>query len=866
MGLSDDSIDSYYHHVLEQILDPLVAMDSDQIVTFINPSAERLWGQKLNDVVGRPFSALVADWRPTADPDPDRDVDDVGGHSVTENQTIRIERAPGDTVLGLLSLSKVNVDNKIGFLGIVRDVTDDMARRKHLRLLAQVADETRRIVIITDDRERIVYVNRAFIDTFRYSSAEVIGAYPSQILAGRYTDRRTLARLQRQMSVSTTVQEEILAYDRDGHEIWVSATANVVRNAAGKVTNLIAVLADITESRQIQSLQREALEALANERSLGDMADVVCRKIAAIAPDVVPSILHVDPDGRLHPLAGCGLPDEFAALVDGVSIGPDVGTCGVAAFHGRPALTEDIEGDPNWAAYRDLPLAAGLRACWSSPVKARDGRVVGTLAFYFRDKRAPGPWHVRIADAVVHLCALAIERHEARSQISRLAYFDSLTGLPNRMQLRASIDRMIASPPDSGRIAILFLDIDHFKDVNDGLGHSAGDALLVHVAHALKAQLRPEDIVSRQGGDEFVIVMPDCSLADASVVAARIQKSLSQPVWIGSQTISVSASIGISAYPEHGTNVDTLLMHSDMAMYEAKRSGRAGHCLFDLAIRGRNEERRSYAAALRQAVSSGGLTLHYQPQISLISGEIIGVEALARWRDPILGEVPPATFIDIAEEYGLIESIGDWSLLEACRQIADWRAAGLAVPRVSVNLSPLNFQSDALPATIERTLRDLDLPPHVLTIEMTESAVMDERSATLESARAIQALGVGLSMDDFGTGYSNLSRLARLPMKELKIDRSFVADLATDATARAVAALIVQVGASLGLAVVAEGVETLEQKRALEDMCCPYVQGYLYSPALPARALEQWATEHSASRMSAHAPDHSSSVRDRTPA
>ena len=302
----------------------------------------------------------------------------------------------------------------------------------------------------------------------------------------------------------------------------------------------------------------------------------------------------------------------------------------------------------------------------------------------------------------------------------------------------------------------------------------------------------------------------------------------------------MTLSIGASVYPDDGLDAETLLINADAAMYEAKRSGRNRHRLFDPGIRHARDERLTCSRALREALSSGGLSLHYQPQIWTGSGVLRGVEALARWRDPVLGEVPPSRFIPLAEECGLIDALGEWSLQEAARQLAQWRAAGLAVPGVSVNISPLQLQGERLPWVISRVIAQNGLRPDDLTIEITEGALMDDRAACIDTARAIAALGVRLSMDDFGTGYSNLARLAQLPIRELKIDRSLMTRIADDADARAVANIAVQIGKTLRMSVVAEGVETMDQKGILQDFGCDVLQGYLYSPGLPADCLEQW--------------------------
>ena len=444
-----------------------------------------------------------------------------------------------------------------------------------------------------------------------------------------------------------------------------------------------------------------------------------------------------------------------------------------------PVLARDIDTDPRWQPFKARPLEIGLRACWSTPIKAKDGRVIGTFAFYFRECRAPSRWHQRIVDACVHLSALAIERKEARAQIARLAYHDMLTGLPNRARLLQLINQAIEGCPAGQRAALVFVDLDHFKDINDTLGHGAGDELLIEL-DATPARENPAGrLLGRLGGDEFVILLPDCDAEGASRIASGITEALASPLQLGDRQVPISASMGISIYPDNATDIDTLIQQADAAMYQAKQAGRSTHRFFSADMNSLAEQRLIYSAALRHAIASDALKLHYQPQIRTIDGTLYGVEALARWHDPVLGEVSPQKFIPLAEESGLIEQIGLWSIREACRQMAAWRRAGLDIPCVSVNLSPLNFQNTNLAASVAEIIAAYGLPPEALMLEVTEGVLMNERLVAIETMNAIRKLGVGLSLDDFGTGYSSLSRLVHLPIRELKIDRSFMRDIET---------------------------------------------------------------------------------------
>jgi diguanylate cyclase (GGDEF)-like protein/PAS domain S-box-containing protein len=810
---------------LEQASEAVVIIDGDLRVSHFNAAAESIWGVAREDILGLDASCL-------------------GLTDLRSSSEITIRRADRSRLRTSVSASRVEIGGRSRYMVFVRDITAEVERRERIALLNLVADKTTRAVVVTDRNLRVIYTNAAFSGMFGYTAAQAEGRQANQLLAGRFTDRRTLLRLRRRICDGCGDEEEVLAYDKNGNEIWVSAMVKAFRNDRGRIKYVFALLSDISENKQLRSLQQLIMGALADELPLTEIADRLCRRVEAIAPDVVASVLHVDSDGLVHPLGGPSLPDDYCRALEGIAIGPDVGSCGTAAYFGKPVLAEDLDTDPRWQPYKTRPLEVGLKACWSTPIKAKDGRVIGTFAFYFRECRAPSRWHQRIVDACVHLGALAIERKEARAQIARLAYHDMLTGLPNRAQLRELINQAIDDCAPGKQLALVFLDLDHFKDVNDTLGHSAGDALLIEFTKRLRARIQPSDLLGRLSGDEFVVVLPNCDPARASLVASHITETLTSPLWIDNRQVPISASMGISIYPDNATDIDTLIQQADAAMYKAKEAGRSTHRFFSADMNRLAEQRLVFSAALRQAIANDKLRLVYQPQTRTVDGALYGVEALSRWHDPDLGEVPPSKFIPLAEEVGLIEQIGLWSIREACRQMAAWRHAGLDVPCVAVNLSPLNFQNANLAAVVAETIAANGLPPETLMLEITEGVLVNERSAAIETMNAIRKLGVGLSLDDFGTGYSSLSRLAHLPIRELKIDRSFMRNIERDASALAIATAVVRIGQSLKMAVVAEGVETEGQRRLLADLGCDVVQGYLCAPAMSPAAFERWLHDH----------------------
>ncbi len=809
---------------LERASEAVIIIDRDLRITHFNAAAEQIWGMPRDEVLGLHANLLG--------------LVDLGQHS-----EITLHRGDGSRLRAAQSVSRVEIDGRSNYMAFVRDISAETERRERLTLMNLVADKTNRAVVITDRRMQIIYSNAAFTGMFGYSPEQVLGQRLHELLAGPFTDEKTGRRLLRLVCSGSDDEEEILAYNKNGEEVWISASVKPFRNRRGRIKSVFALLTDITESRQLRSLQLLITGALADELPITEIAERLCRRVEVIAPDVVCSLLHVDADGRIHPLGGPSLPEAYSRALDGVAIGPDIGSCGSAAYYGKPVLASNIDEDPRWQPFKAMPLAAGLKACWSTPIKAKDGRVIATFAFYFREPRAPSRWHQRIVDACVHLGALAIERKEARAQIARLAYHDMLTGLPNRAQLRQLIDRVVEDRSDK-QIALIFLDLDHFKDVNDSLGHSVGDALLVEFAKRLRSCIQPHDLLGRLSGDEFVIVLPDSDPARASLVASGITEALASPLWIDNRQVPISASMGISIYPDNASDIDTLMQQADAAMYKAKQAGRSTHRFFSADMNRLAEQRLVLSAALRSAIANNQLKLVYQPQTRTLDGALHGVEALARWHDPDLGEVPPSRFIPLAEEVGLIEQIGLWSIREACRQMAAWRRAGLDIPCVAVNMSPLNFQNAKLATLVAETIAANGLPPDALMLEITEGVLLNERSAAIRTMNAIRELGVGLSLDDFGTGYSSLSRLAHLPIRELKIDRSFMRDIENDASALAITTAVVRVGQSLKMTVVAEGVETEGQRQLLAGLGCDVVQGYLCASAMAPDTFERWLIDY----------------------
>jgi diguanylate cyclase (GGDEF)-like protein/PAS domain S-box-containing protein len=514
-----------------------------------------------------------------------------------------------------------------------------------------------------------------------------------------------------------------------------------------------------------------------------------------------------------------------------------------SAFFGRTVweLPHLARESADWAAHRSQLMRRERFIDFQFAVRLPDGSLRWTSAngepCYDADGEFTG-YHGVSRDIT--------ERRLAEDSIRHLATHDTLTGLPNRTLFIEELGRSMREARRDGRqLALLFVDLDHFKIINDTLGHDAGDLLLAQMATSLRECLRPHDLVARLGGDEFVVLVRHPAGHDeAAVVARKVLAAVTQPMSLKGQECRVSASVGICIFPDGAGDEASLMKGADIAMYEAKREGRNAFRFFSTDAVAQSPLRLRMESNLRAAIERDEFTLHFQPKIDLGSGRIIGVEALLRWTNAELGSVPPAQFIALAEETGLMLPIGRWVLQQACAQHMAWRDQGLPPIPLSINLSPRQFADVDLLRDLENALCVSGMPARALELEVTESVVISNPERALVTLQAIKQLGVRLAIDDFGTGYSSLAQLKRFPVDELKIDRSFIRGLPGDTYDAAITEAIIVMCRTLQLTVVAEGVETIEQREFLRQLGCTQMQGYQFSKPLPASEFAALAREH----------------------
>jgi len=523
------------------------------------------------------------------------------------------------------------------------------------------------------------------------------------------------------------------------------------------------------------------------------------------------------------------------------------GLSGAAFRSGQACISNDYLADVGASAFHAIIRSDGAKSGAAFPLLVR-GQAIGVMLFLSAETDTFTPEFVELLQRLADNVSFALENFDradekttADARIEYLASHDSLTSLPNRETFNGLLHHAIeAACRHQRRFAVLFIDLDRFKVINDSLGHDAGDILLVEIANRLRQTLRSSDVVARLGGDEFVVILEETAEShDVERIAGNLLAVLSQPLQLSGHECHTTASIGIAMYPADGSDVLTLTKNADMAMYLAKADGKNGFRFFTKEVKTQSIERLTLESALRRALERDQFALHYQPKVDMATGQITGVEALLRWTHPELGVLPPAQFIPLAEETGLIVPIGRWVLKEACAQNMVWQRGGLPPVSMAVNLSPRQFVDEHLLQDIDEALAASGMSAVLLQLEVTESMVMRNVSRAVKVLDAIQRRGIRLAIDDFGTGYSSMSLMKQFPIDTIKIDRSFVRDLPDDSEDRAIAQAIISMGKALGLTVVAEGVETAEQQTFLRDHACDEMQGFLFSKPLPPQQLAE---------------------------
>jgi diguanylate cyclase (GGDEF)-like protein len=633
--------------------------------------------------------------------------------------------------------------------------------------------------------------------------------------------------------------------------VWTAADLELLADFAEAIageTALRLAATDLHRSNALVAAHNRIHELISADAPLSSVLDEVVRSIEGYDPRLRGSVLLLDAVGRtIHHGAAPTLPPGYVAQLDGLVIGPDVGSCGAAAFHNDEIVSRDLETDPRWATFRPLVREHGLRHCWSFPIRDGDGDVLGTFGLYGSEPREPTEEHRRFIRDAAHLAGIAIQRQRATEELVHRATHDALTGLPNRMLLLDRLTQALARSRRSGTaLAVLFIDLDRLKLVNETLGHEVGDEVLREVAERLAGCVRPGDTVARFGGDEFIAVCEDVDAERASAIAERALAAVAVAERGAAGGLSPTASIGVAVIPRGEAGAHEAIRRADEAMHAAKEHGGNRHRHSrDQGAAGAGR-RLEVEAALRGALERGEFHLAAQPVVRFADGSLHGVEALLRWSHPDLGDVGPDEFVPIAEETGLIDAIGAWVVRAACAAAVQAQRAVGPDLALGVNVSPRQLRDPGFSTVVERALAETGLRASLLVVEITETALLGSDPTTGHTLDALRALGVNLVLDDFGTGFSSLSMLKERPIDGIKIDRSFVAGLPTDKSSGAIVAAVVGMAQALGRSVTAEGIETAEQLAFLRALGCDLAQGYLLGAPMSFGEIERWVPARAA--------------------
>jgi diguanylate cyclase (GGDEF)-like protein/PAS domain S-box-containing protein len=654
------------------------------------------------------------------------------------------------------------------------------------------------LISITDDRGSIIQVNEKFCEISGYSQIELIGQ-DHRILNSHTHPKSFFMETWETITQGKTWHQEICNCNKSGGLYWVDSTIVPLVNTSGKIDRFLSVGVDVTARKQKDLDLNERLKesnCLHTVRNYLEQ-DLSVEKTCQSILNCLTSALQ--------------FPEKAVAKVT------------LADKQFTTAFYQD-----------NLPNTISARII-------ANGEVCGLLqASYIQDLSFALPYEQNLIATIAHDLSRWYERTEAEKRIIEMATHDALTGLPNRHLLQDRIEQALVHDARSQRqMAVLFIDLDNFKTINDSLGHDIGDLLLKAVAERLLICVRNEDTVARQGGDEFIVVLNTIAESlDAAKVAQKILDSLMQPYYIHKNELHIGGSIGIAVFPNDGANAETLLKNSDIAMYHAKENGRNNYQFFTDELNKSAHERHTLGLDLRYALERNELVLYYQPVMDMPDHQLHSVEALLRWRHPEHKLIAPDKFINLAEETGLIIPIGEWVLKTVCTQIKAWQDQGYIAPKVAINLSARQFRDKELINNISRTLSETGVDAKYIALEITESMLIDNIERVVETLNRLNAMGIQISIDDFGTGYSSLSYLKRFPIHTLKIDRSFVRDIATDKNDRTIVATIIAMAHSLEMDVIAEGIETEEQLNLLMAQKCNHYQGYYFSKPVPVSEIE----------------------------
>lgn len=666
------------------------------------------------------------------------------------------------------------------------------------------------IVAITDPKGNIRYVNDLFCEITGYMKEELIGKNHRILNSGLHS-KEYFKNMYRTIGTGNVWKGEFRNKKKDGSYYWVHSTIVPFLNEKGKPYQYISIRTDITKEKLLEEEIRKS-----NEKY---------RLIAENSSDLISIIeengdfVYVSPS--YTSLLGYNLPHlESGNLFDLIAprdiefVKEKITSCFNRA---KDKLQIEFQLQDVYGKLIDVEASFNI-------VKSHDDSNKDLLTVVIRDIR---------------------DRKKIEEEINYLAYHDSLTGLPNRRLFMSNLRTEILDQKFSrSKLALLFIDIDNFKTINDECGHDIADQLLVEIARKLKKSLKPQDLIARLGGDEFIILLKNIdSKTEIEAYLNELLQNAQQPIVLGKDTHYVNFSVGVAIFPEHGKNGEDLLKNADAALHLAKKQGKNGYAFYDIKLENESLEKRLLENTMRDAIVNQQFYLEYQPKLNIKTGQLIGMEALVRWNHPVIGRIPPGKFIPLAEETGMIIPLGEWILRESCEQIVKWQEMGYPYLPVSVNVSVRQLDDNEFINKVEKILKETQINPAMLEMEVTESVFADVKNAA-EILQQIRNLGIQVSIDDFGTGYSSLTYIKHLPIDTLKVDQSFVKDIHVNEESRAIIKAVITLANSIGINVIAEGVEMKEHVVELVNEGCKLGQGYYFSKPLCVQDFEQFMQQH----------------------
>ncbi|MDT8861122.1 EAL domain-containing protein [Alkalihalobacillus sp. MEB130] len=586
--------------------------------------------------------------------------------------------------------------------------------------------------------------------------------------------------------------------------------------------------------------QNEIVGMLAANKPLSSILKTVVASVELQLHGAICSIsLYNQFQNKLERPFSLNLSDEYLMEINGLEVGPNAGSCGTAVYKRQTTIVSNIETNSLWDDYRTLANKHHLKSCWSIPIFSPTNNVLGTFALYFKENREATGKELAQLEQFAQLCGIAIDYKHTKEEMYTIKHIDSLTGLANASQFKREAKQAIDQAKKENKIvSFLFIDLNRFNLINNIGGYDAGDKVLKEVTKRLVQHIPPTALLTRWNSDKFIILYPNTTAEKMKQNSEQIIELLSTPVQWEEHDFILTSSIGISSFPLDSENVDDLIKHSESAMNDAKLKGMNQVRRYSPSMDNQLSNRLLIEKELRQAITTEDFVLHYQSQVTLTNNEMVGVEALVRWSHPTMGMISPASFIPIAEETGLIIPLGEWVLRTACQQMKQWEQEGLPPIRLSVNLSSVQLRQRNLIDKVKEILEETEIDPSRLVLEVTESTLVSHMQYTISQLRALQAMGIQIALDDFGTLYSSLSYLKHFPLDIIKIDRSFVHTLLSDAKDIKIVNTIIQLGKHLKLKVLAEGIETRGQAELLQQHHCHEGQGYLFSKPVPIETLK----------------------------